>query len=574
MQFSNQQVAHIFRDIADSMEVLGENRFKYQAYSRAADTIDALPTSLYEYLETGTLDDIPGVGPAISAKITELLTTGQMQFRERLREQVPDGVLDIMRVPGVGPKTALRLYRELNIHDRNALGDAARTGQIRSLKGLGQKLETRILEALAAPADDAPARFLLGEMLPLARELVAALQRACPNAAEITYAGSLRRGAPTIGDIDLLAAGDPQIVLNAFAALPQVASVDQISAQRSDAVLHNGKPCTLFVVDPQVWGTALALWTASTAHRQRLFDRAHGRGIALPSTSATTSDGLPAAPNEAAFYDLIGLPLIPPELREDRGEIAAAEAGRLPELIELADLQADMHTHSTWSDGRGSIAEMAETARARGYSHYVVTDHSHYMGIVNGLDPARLKQQRAEIDALNAEFARQKLVFRLLQGIEVDILPDGSLALPDEALATLDWVVASPHVGLRQDRATITQRLLNAIRNPHVDCIGHPTGRKLLTRAGADLDMDQILAAAAETGTVLEVDGAYERLDLDSEYVQRAIGMGIRIAIDSDAHHPRDLAGIEYGVLTARRGWAQATDVVNCWSWEQINEQL
>lgn len=570
MQFSNQQVAQIFRDIADSMEVLGENRFKYQAYSRVADTIDDLPTSLYDYVAAKKLDEIPGVGPAIEAKITELLTTGQMQFRERLRADVPDGVLDITRVPGVGPKTAFRLYRELNITDRGALHEAAQQGRIRSLKGLGAKLEARIIEALSAVPDDAPPRFLLGDMLPLAREMVVALQAASPAIQEISYAGSLRRGAPTIGDIDLVAAGDPQTVLNAFAALPQIAHADQISAQRSDALLHNGRRCTLFVADPQHYGAALALWTANAAHRQRLHDRAQQAGLPIPDTSGTTTDDLPIAPTEEAFYDLIGLPLIPPELREDRGEIEAAEAGKLPDLIRLDDLKADMHTHSTWSDGRASIAEMAAAAQARGYSHYVVSDHSLYMGMVNGLDGARLRQQRIEIDALNAEYERQGVDFRLLQGIEVDILPDGTLALPDDVLATLDWVVASLHVSLRQERAAVTQRLLNAIRNPHVDCIGHPTGRKLLSRAPADLDMDQILAAAAETGTVLEVDGAYERLDLDSEYVKRALDLGIRIAIDSDAHGPRDLQNIEYGVLTARRGWARAENVVNCTSWDEL----
>lgn len=573
MQFSNQQVARVFRDIADSMEVLGENRYKYQAYARAADTIDELPRSLYDYLASETLGNISGVGPAISAKITELLTTGKLEFRERLRAQVPDGVLDVVRVPGVGPKTALRLYRELDVTDVAALEAAACEGRIRTLKGLGPKLEARILEGLQTQAS-VPDRFLLGEMLPLANEILAALRDSGVPLVELSLAGSLRRAAPTIGDLDLLAAAvDPQQVINAFAALPHVASVEDGREQWIDVRLHNGKNCTLFVAEPGKWGSALALWTASKAHRVRLQALARQRGVNLPDTSAYTTADLPEFATEAALYDSLGLQFIPPELREDWGEIEAAQRGTIPRLVELGDLRADMHTHTEWSDGHATIREMAEAAIARGYEYYVITDHSFYMGMVNGLNAERLKQQRAEIDAINDELRRRGVNFRLLQGSEVDILPDGTLALPDDVLATLDWVVASLHVSLRQDRATITQRLLNAIRNPHVDCIGHPTGRKLLRRQGADLDLDALLEAAAETGTILEVDGAYERLDLDAELVKRALGLGIRIAIDSDAHHPRDLAGMHYGVLTARRGWATAQDVVNCRPFDQINEQ-
>ncbi|MDP9313114.1 MAG: DNA polymerase/3'-5' exonuclease PolX [Chloroflexota bacterium] len=570
MQFSNQQVAQVFRDIADSMEVLGENRFKFQAYARAADTIDELPTSLYDYLQASTLDDIAGVGPAISAKITELLTTGELDFRERLRVQVPDGVLQIVRVPGVGPKTALRLYRELGIADIAALEDAARNGRIRGLKGLGAKLESRVLQGLAAHAE-APNRFLLGEMLPLARELVSAFAAAAPALSEAAYAGSLRRAAPTIGNINLVAASaEPQQVLNAFAALPHIASVQAMAERQVEARLHNGKHCTLHVAAPEAWGASLAWLTASPAHRASLLELAAERGLALQNTGLYRDDTLLPTPSEDALYTALGLPMIPPELREGWGEIAAAQAGTLPQLVELRDIRADMHTHTAWSDGRGSVAELAEAALARGYEYYVITDHSFYMGMVNGLDAARLKQQRAEIDAVNADMARRGINFKLLQGSEVDMLPDGSLALADDVLATLDWVVASLHVSLRQERTAVTQRVLNALHSPHVDCIGHLTGRRLLRRQGADLDLDAVFAAAAETGTVLEVDGGYDRLDIDAELVHRAIGMGIRLAIDSDAHRTVDLPNIEYGVLTARRGWASKRDVVNCWPWDEI----
>lgn len=564
MTFSNQQVAQVFRDIATAMEVLGEHPFKTQAYSRAADTIANLPTSVYGYMEQGTLDDLPGVGPAISAKITELLHTGTMSYRERLRAQVPDGVLDMVRVPGVGPKTALRIHRELGIDGVDALEDAARNGRLHALKGIGAKAEARIVQALEARSE-AQHRSLLGDMLPLARDLIAALRNATPAVLALSYAGSVRRAAPTVSDIDLVAAaGDAHMVLAAFAALPHIAAVMQHDKRRIDVQLQNGKPCTLVVVPPPMWGAALALWTGSAAHRDRLHALAAQHGFALRDDALWRGDDLIPTPTETAFYEALGLPFIPPELREDWGEIEAAQAGRLPNLIELADMRTDLHTHTTWSDGHNSVAQMGHAARARGYTRYAITDHGLYMGMVNGLDDARLREQRHEIDALNAEMERQGEAFRLLQGIEVDILPDGALALPDDVLAQLDWVVASPHVSLHQGRTAATERILRAIRNPHVDCIGHPTGRILLRRQGSDLDMDAILGAAAETGTVLEVDGAYPRLDLDAEHVKRAVAMGIRIAIDSDAHGIGDLANIEYGVLTARRGWAEANDVVNC----------
>jgi DNA polymerase (family 10) len=573
MQFSNQQVAQIFRDIAESMEVLGENRFKYQAYARVADTIDELPTSLHDHLESGTLDDIPGVGPAISAKITELLTTGTMPFRERLREQVPDGVLNIVRVPGVGPKTALRLYQELGVADVGTLEQMARNGQIRTLKGLGSKLEARILEGVAAQ-QEAPSRFLLGDMLPLARDLVAAYSTAGAGLAEVAYAGSLRRNAPTIGNLNFVAAAaNAEAASNAFVGLPHIAAVESFENNLVQVRLHNGKHCSLLVVSPDAWGTALVMATGSAAHREQLQRLAGERGLTLTAAGLLREGDLLATPTETVLYEMLGLPFIPPELREGWGEIEAAAAGKLPQLVELADVRADMHTHSEWSDGRGTVADMAAAAMARGYEYYVITDHSFYMGMVNGLNADRLKQQRAEIDAVNADLRSRGVNFRLLQGSEVDMLPDGSLALADDVLASLDWVVASLHVSLRQERSAVTQRVLNAIRNPHVDCIGHLTGRKLLRRQGVDLDLDAVFAAAAETGTVLEVDGAYERLDIDAELVKRAINMGIKISIDSDAHRTVDLPNIEYGVLTARRGWASKQDVVNCQPWEQIKPQ-
>jgi DNA polymerase (family X) len=567
---SNQQVAEVFARIADAMEARGDDRFKFQAYRRASETLSALPIGLADYHARKALREIEGVGPAIASKIAELLATGKMQFYERLRAEVPDGVVDVVRVPGVGPKTAWRLYQELGITTLESLEAAARAQRIRTLKGLGAKLEQRILDGLEHQ-QDGPRRYLLGDALPLARDVLAALRAAAPSLEELEVAGSLRRASPTIGDLDLVGAADnPAAVLDAFVALLYVASVERRTEGEAHVVFHDGKTCSLLVVEPDAWGAALLLWTGSTAHRDRLDALAADSGLQLRADGVWRGDERLPSRTEEDVYAAFGLPFIPPELREDWGEIEAAQAGKLPQLVRLDAIQGDLHTHSEWSDGSGTVAEVAAAAHARGYRYYAITDHGLYMGMVNGLDEARLQQQRREIDAVNADMKARGVDFQLLQGIEVDILPDGTLALPDDVLATLDWVVASLHVSLRQDRAAVTERLLAAVRNPHVDCIGHPTGRLLLRREGADLDMEAILDAAAESGVVLEVDGSYPRLDLDAEHVKRALDRGIKIAIDSDAHHPRELNEMANGVATARRGWATAADVVNTWSWDEI----
>jgi DNA polymerase (family 10) len=567
---SNQKIAEIFARIADAMEARGDDRFKYQAYRRVSETLAATPVSLHDYHARKALREIEGVGPAIASKIAELLETGKLEFYERLRAEVPDGVVDVLRVPGVGPKTAWRLYQELGITTLESLEAAARSERIRTLKGLGAKLEQRILQGLEQQ-EDGPQRYLLGEALPLARDVLAALRAAAPSLVEAQYAGSLRRASPTIGDLDLVGASpDPARVLDAFVALPYVANVERRTEHEVHVMFHDGKTCSLLAVKPEVWGAALVRWTGSAAHRERLEALAADRGLVVRSDGVWRGDELLPSSTEVEVYAALDLPFIPPELRENWGEIEAAQTGTLPSLVTLEAIQGDLHTHTAWSDGHGTVAEVAAAAQARGYRYYAITDHGVYMGMVNGLDHERLKEQRQEIDAVNADLQARGVDFRLLQGIEVDILPDGTLALSDEVLETLDWVVASLHVSLRQDRATVTERLLGAVRNPHVDCIGHPTGRLLLRREGADLDMDVILDAAAQSGVVMEVDGSYPRLDLDAEVVKHALERGIKIAIDSDAHHPRELNEMVNGVATARRGWATPADVVNTWSWDEL----
>ena len=567
--YSNEQVAGAFRDIADMLELLGEDRFKLQAYRRAADSILDLPISVATYAATDTLETLPGIGKAIAAKIVQLLQTDKIDLHERLQQQVPLGVVAMMRLSGVGPKTAWRLYQELGIADLAALRAAATQGRIRTLRGLGSKLEATIIQRLDEAA--APPRFVLHDGLHVAHTLLATWQASGYGIVAASSAGALRRAAPTLADLDLvLAATNPQATLTHLLAAPEVAAVVHQQGTTARINLHNGWSCEVCVVPPALWGAALVLWTGNAAHRDALLRRAAAYGLRLAADGLWRDDTpLPCA-TEAEVYAALGLPFIAPELREGWGEIEAAERGALPTLIEQSDLRADLHMHTQWSDGGGTVRERADACLARGYRYCVITDHSAYLGLVNGLDGARLRAQRSEIDATNAALVAEGHAFRVLHGCEVDILPDGTLALPDAVLTTLDWVIASPHVSLKQNRAVATARLLQAIRHPQVDCIGHPTGRLLLQRPGLDLDMDAVLAVAAETRTVLEINGGPPRFDLDAEIAHRALGLGIRLALNSDAHHAPDLDNMRYAVLTARRAWATPLQVTNTGDWQHL----
>ncbi|HNP73035.1 MAG TPA: PHP domain-containing protein, partial [Kouleothrix sp.] len=399
---------------------------------------------------------------------------------------------------------------------------------------------------------------------------------ASPAVGEAAYTGSLRRGRETIGDIDLLAAtSDPAATVQAFTSLPLVARVESSGAEKATVFLHNGLQADLLALDPAMWGSALQHFTGGKAHNIRFREIALAQGLSFSEHGFKRADGsLLLCATEEQVYAAVGLPWIPPEIRENAGEFEAAAAGRVPRLVELGDIRADLHMHSDWSDGKASIRAMAEAAIARGYSHVALTDHSAFLGITNGLDAERLRSQAGEVAALNAEYAAAGVNFRILRGIEVDITADGGLALPDDVLAELDVVVASPHVKLSQPPEQATERLLRAIRNPHVDIIGHPTGRLIDSRPGAEIDIDAVARAAADTGTLLEVNAGPERLDLDAPSVRRALELGAKITIDSDAHHPDNLPWLRLGVLTARRGWARAEDVANTWSLAELQRWL
>jgi DNA polymerase (family 10) len=564
---TNQELAAIFDRIADLSEIKGEIVFKTLAYRKVAESLRNLAEDVNTVHQQKRLAEIPGVGKAIAEKIDELLKTGKLGFLEKLEQEVPPSLIELLQVPDVGPRKVAMFWKEANITNLTELQEAAQTGRLRKLPGLGEKSEARILAGIEALSHRSK-RMLLGTAWPVARRWVEWL-RQLPGVDRAESAGSLRRWRSTIGDLDIVIASNrPEDVMKDFVSHPDVERIRGQGENKSSVELKSGLSIQVWIQPPERFGTLWLYATGSKDHNVRVRELAQRKGLSLSEHGLADQAGKEQlAATEEEVYAALGLPWIAPELREDRGEIQAALAGKLPHLIELVDQKSDLHNHTTWSDGHATIQEMAEAARARGLKVLAITDHSSGLGVANGLTVERLHEQRKEIDAVQKKMGDS---IRLLQGTEVEIHADGSLDYPDEVLAELDIVTASLHSSLRQPREVITERLLRAINNPNVDMIGHPSGRLLPNREGADLDWDAVLAAAQKNKTVLEINASPSRLDLDEVYARRAGEMGILLSINTDSHATDQLDQAEYGVSVARRAWLEPRQVISTWPAEQL----
>jgi DNA polymerase (family 10) len=571
--YSNREIADLLAGVAARLQILEANRFRVIAFQNASENIRNLTRDVKAYYREDKLDEIPGVGEGIASSLRKVLEQGSDPEFDALFEQVPAGIVELMGVPEMGPKKAKRLWDELGIMSVADLQAAAEAGKLRTLKGFGAKSEERILQGIAIMNTRGDDRIPIGMARPLALAIVRTLQEALPEGtiAKIEIAGSLRRWKETIGDVDILCVSDsPILVMETFRALPDVATILGAGDTKSSVTLHNGMQVDLRVVEPHHWGAALVYFTGSKEHNIPLREWALKRGWSLNEYGLTATGKAGTTEGEERFfsteeelYAFLDMEYPLPPLRENRGEIEAAKARNLPRVVNVSDIRGEFHSHTTWSDGKFSVAEMAEAARAKGYSYWNVSDHSVGLGIVQGVDAARLQAQRVEIDAANVRYEAEGIDFRVIQGSEVEILADGTLGLTDEVLATLDVVVASIHSAQRQDRDTITERCLKAVRNPHVDILGHPTSRLLGHRPPTELDMEVVLQECLKHGTVVEINANPERLDLNDVYARRAVELGCKIAINCDAHSTQNLDYLEYGIAVAQRGWVKPEDVVN-----------
>jgi DNA polymerase (family 10) len=570
-KFTNQELAEIFETIANLLEIKGEVIYKILAYRKAADSLRDYGGSVYDVWQKGKLTDIPGVGKAISEKIDELYTTGHLEFLDKLSAEVPTSLAELLEVPDLGPKKIALFWKELGVTDLETLRAAAEAGELQSLPGMGKKSESKILAGIEA-LSRRTTRTPLWKAWPYAQSLLVKLSE-MPGVEKAAVGGSLRRMKETVGDLDLLvAAGESSEVMEAFTSLPEVFQVIGNGKTKSSVEFNNGLRAQLWVHPPERFGTALQYATGSKDHNVRLRELALKQGLSLSEHAFTREDQSEIlCEDEEKVYEVLGLPWIPPELREDRGEVQAAVAGELPQFIELADIQSELHTHSTWSDGKVTIKEMALAAMERGYKVLAITDHSPSLGITQGLKEEDIQQQRKEINHVQDEIGDRLLI---LQGAEVEIKADGTLDYSDQVLAEFDIVFASLHVSLRQPGKQVTQRLINAIQNPNVDVIGHPTGRLIPDREGADLDMEAVFSAAAKSGVVLEISAHPERLDLNDIHARRAVDLGILLSINTDAHSPGELDLMHFGIATARRGWVEPHHVINTWEPKKLLEWL
>ena len=555
----NQEIAKIFNDIADLLEIKGENPFRIRAYRRAAQNIEGLAKDVAE-ISKDELLTIPGIGKDLAGKVEEYVRTGKLQSYEDLKKEVPEGLSTLLSVPSLGPKTAKLLFEKLKIKDLEMLEQFTREHRLIGLPGIKEKTEENILkgvEMLKRGLERKP----LGKVLPLANDILEHLRKKAP-VKKLNIAGSIRRWKETIKDIDILATSEsPKEVMKTFVHLPHVREILMQGPTKSSVISHEDLQVDLRVVEEESFGAALAYFTGSKAHNIRLREMAVKAGLKINEYGIfrEKDDKRLGGEKEEDIYRILGLPFIPPEIREDTGEIEAALSGKLPKLVEPRDIKGDLHVHSNWSDGSHDFEELIAEARKRGYRYIAITDHSKGLGIARGLTVERLLEEKKQIDSLNKRLKG----FKLLAGIEVDIRSDGQLDLPDDVLKKLDIVVASIHSGFKQSKEQLTRRLISAMKNPYVSIIAHPTGRLIGEREPYDIDMNTIFEVAKETGTAIEINAYPLRLDLNDIHARMAKEKGVSFVISTDTHIISHFEYMTYGVSVARRGWLEKENILN-----------
>jgi DNA polymerase (family 10) len=571
---TNAEIAAALEELGVLYELDGADRYRVLAYGTAAKAIRESPVSVAELAAKGKATDVPGVGKTLAEKIDALLETGEIPAAVKLKAKFPPTLIEVTRVPGVGPKTARRLFEELEISSMDDLKAAAEGEKIRDVKGLGAKAEENILaslERLGEPGEG-PGRLLLSKVKPIAEELAAAL-REHPAAKQVEVAGSVRRWAETCKDIDLIAtAEEPAALAEHLATHPLIAAAGKPGPNGLRAQTHNGVSVDLRIVPPAAFGNLLQHFTGSKAHNVQLREEAVGRGLSVSEHGITETENgdVQTCATEAEVYERLGYAYVEPELREGRGELKAAREGKLPDLVELGDIKGDLHSHTPLSDGRNSLEEMAEAAQDRGYKYLAITDHSASHGFGDHVTAERLWERIEEVQAWN----KGKRGFRLLSGSEINIGLDGSLDYPDDLVAALDWVVASVHTSFNISEKQMTERVLTAIENPNVDCIGHLTGRLIGRREPYGIDVEAIAEAAARTGTMIEINGNPNRRDLSDLHARLAVKAGVKIVLNTDAHGVDTLDNMAYAVATARRAWLTAADVANTRGWAAFKKLM
>ena len=554
----NKELADLFAKMADILEFKDENPFKISAYRKASRVLGDLTQDIQEIAESGGLKKVPGIGEGMAQKIEEYLKTGKISKYEEVKKGVSDELIAMMEIPGMGPKTLAMIHQEKGISNLSGLEKAIENGSLIDLPGMGEKKAENIkrgIELLRA----SKGRMNLGIAFPLARRIVETL-REKTGSRKIEWAGSLRRMRENIGDIDILATGpNHQKIVQAFTHLPEVKQVLASGETKASVIVEGGVQIDIRVVEEDSYGAALQYFTGSKGHNIHLRGIAKAKGIKINEYGVFKGEKKIGGKEEKEVYKILGMDWIEPELREDRGEIEAAQQGKLPKLIQESEIKGDLHLHSKWSDGTSSIEEIAKAARERGYQYIALCDHSKSLRIAHGLDETRLLKQIEEIDRINEKLKG----FQILKGTEVDILTDGKIDHPDKVLQKLDYVVAAVHSGFKQEKEKMTKRIVRALENPLVHCLAHPTGRLLGARAPYEVDIDEVMEAAKKYGKVLEINATFERLDLDDIHCMKAKEMGIRMAIGTDSHHPDQLWMISLGVGVARRGWLETPDLLN-----------